>query len=227
MTATNAPRGRFGIVALFAATVLTVSACGDDDTAEFDSAAQQAGETQADETQAEGDADTEASESPMRAEDTDDVAAGGDAGTGDEESGNEYIRGPEDAVESQAYDVPGHDLEVTVGLHTLRVEGDVMLLELSFTPEGDEGGRHGFNNFSQGRGVEPVLTDRENLKQYTVVGSGGDRWASDSSVTSTQVEPGQTVMFYAYYSAPQDDIDTVDVTVIDGFVMFDDVEIEQ
>lgn len=222
MTATNAPRGRFGIVALFAATVLTVSACGDDDTAEFDSAAQQA-----DETQAEGEADTEESESPMRAEDADDVAAEGDAGTGDGESGNEYVRGPEDAVESQAYDLPERDLEVTVGLHTLRVEDDVMLLELSFTPEGDGGGTHGFNDFSMGRGVEPVLTDRENLKQYTIVGSGGDRWASNSGVTSTPVESGQTVMFYAYYSAPQDDIDTVDVTVIDGLVVFDDVEIEQ
>lgn len=101
-----------------------------------------------------------------------------------------------------------------------------MLLELSFTPEGGRDSTYGFNNFSQGRGISPLLNDRENLKQYSVLSSGGNGWSSDTSVTSTQVESGQSIMYYAYYAAPEDDIDTINITVIDGLVEFADAEIE-
>lgn len=211
---------------LAAASALVLAGCqgltGDEDAEFGEPGSGEQGEPTAEET------------TPEDADDQDPEDSTGDppAGETTEDDGpsieeSSFVRGPEDAIETMTYDPAVRDLEsVTVGLHSLRVEDDVMLLELSFTPEGGSS-TYGFNNFNQGRALVPVLNDRENLKQYRVIGSGGNRWASDSTTASTQIESGQTVMFHAYYAAPEDDIETINVSVIEGLVEFEDVEIER
>lgn len=73
-----------------------------------------------------------------------------------------------------------------------------------------------------------MLTDRSNLKQYQLLTDaelGAVRWASDSVYTTTT--DGQTVLWWGYYAAPQDDIDSVTIQVTDTHPVVDDVPIER
>lgn len=220
-------------IATAALLIGTLTGCTNDDPAEFETATEPVTSTPEgrDDGAAEGDDENEGEET--------ETADGGAAAAGRDEEENERdgsasdgeptpassVRGPDEAIETITYDLPEDSAEVIVGLHTLRVEGEVMLLELSFTPQNGRG-TYGFNNLNQGRTLMPLLNDRENLKQYSVLGSGGNRWASNTTVSGTRIENGQTIMYYAYYAAPEDDIDTINISVIDGLVEFTDAEIE-
>ena len=136
--------------------------------------------------------------------------------------------GPDDAVQTITFDLPGADpreeATVTVGLHSLRVEGEVMALELSFTPEFKGDGTYGIYDMHDDVAIHPVINDRANLKQYTVLG-GYNGWQTDTGPLAPEARSGQTLQYWGYFAAPEDDIDTVSVGV--GMVEFTDVTIER
>ncbi|WP_022873585.1 hypothetical protein [Nesterenkonia alba] len=209
-----------------AAAIFAVTACSSDEDAEFEDV----NSTSETEEQAEGEeiGTTSPSGTPTEANDSGNTQAD-DNSDDDEthESASEGPLDPADALETVEYEVPGEaGNTVTVGLHDLRVEGEVMLLELSFT--GEFSNRDSNNIFMMfgGTAIYPELNDRENLKQYTVIGQGHDRWATDSTNSGHQYESGQTAPYWAYYAAPVDEIDTLTVSVIPGAVEFEDVEID-
>ncbi|WP_043504007.1 hypothetical protein [Georgenia sp. SUBG003] len=154
--------------------------------------------------------------------------------TGAAESGSPDATGagvadvdPADVQAEQTYDVPGSDDSATIGVHSLVVEGAVMTLRLVFTPD--------FSSVSDAEEVNiydivghagrfaPTLVDRENLKEYDVVGGAPTEWSSDT--VHTMVTNGEPVVWWGVYAAPEDDIDTVDIRVLDELPEFTDVPI--
>lgn len=228
---------------------LALSACApDDDPAAFDDSEPASAEEPTEDTTAEEeseDEETEESEegtepAPEPEEDDDDAAAdldteeddadegvGSDNDEDDDAHGGENSdtsSGPldhEDAIETIAYEPPGEsDVTLEFGFHELRVIDDVMLLEMTIVPEHFESGPFGLTYLNGNQRISPQLTDRENLKQYSRV-AGGEISAPAGPI----YESGQTAVFWAYYAAPQDDIDTITVSAIPGAVEFEDVEI--
>lgn len=229
-------RGGLGTAAL---AMLTLTACSADEAAEFEEGepAGQVEETSGEdleETEApEQDEDADAEDAP---EDEDEPTQDGAAqeeedDDADDEAGSAGQEGPldpEDAIETIVYEVPGESSNsVEVGLHSLRVVDEVMLLELSFTGEFYDRDEHAVFGMFGGEDLYPVLNDRQNLKQYTLLGpSEWDTWSTDVGATSLNYESGQTAPYWGYYSAPIDDIDSITVTVVPGAIEFEDVEID-
>ncbi|WP_152187818.1 hypothetical protein [Georgenia satyanarayanai] len=217
-------RRTFASLSLAVLATATLTACGGDEPADFET--EQPTAEQTTEAAESDSADQEPEDKDPLAEDKDEDQTAAASG-----SAVRTVAGPEDAIETAVFDVPGADerdeATVTVGLHSLRVEGEVMVLELSITPEfrGDDTMRlwHMFGNSR----VQPVLNDRENLKQYTVIGSQGGNtgWATDDSGNGHRYSSGQTVSYTAHFAAPEDDIDTINVSV--NLVEFPDVTIER
>ncbi|MCM3660733.1 hypothetical protein M3148_06955 [Georgenia satyanarayanai] len=141
----------------------------------------------------------------------------------------ERIVGPEDALDTVVYALPGaderDDATVTVGLHSLRVEGEAMRLELSFTPDFQGDGSYNIYSLNNQNRLAPVLNDRVNLKQYTLLRDGTEEWATNTTNSGLRAASGETLRYWAYFAAPEDDIDTLSVGV--GMVEFDDVAIER
>lgn len=133
---------------------------------------------------------------------------------------------PADVVAEQTYTVPGSEDKVTVGVHSLVVKGDVMVLNLFFTPEfADHPKDEPISVFDMvGAAWDPSLVDRENLKEYTILSENVTTdWAADQ--VYTEATNGEPVLWWGGYAAPQDDIDTVDVRVLDELPEFTDVPI--
>ena len=212
-----------------------LAACAPEESAEFDGTDNQQAATEVEEPEGstdEADVPDGADDSDEAASDTaaddDDTATDDEAVTDDPgDAGNTSVRGPQEAVETLTYDVPNDNLQVTVGLHDLQVQGEVMRLDLSFTPEGGRSSSYSLWDLAGNSRVLPLLNDRENLKQYSVLRGGPTDWSSETDASGTKIESGQTLMYYAYYAAPEDDIDTINISVIDGLVEFADVEIQR
>lgn len=212
------------IATLTLAAMATLTACADEDPAEFSSPASTPASSESQEP--DGDAQTDQAEPTATAEDTaDDAATPG--------PGSAAPVGPQDAIDTITYEVidsRGRPATVTLGLHSLQEEGEVMRLELSFTPE-FEGDFHlrAFEMIGRKNAdyyVRPVLNDRENLKQYTVLeDEEGNQWATPTDLGTPGVASGQTLRYWAYFAAPEDDIDTISVGV--DHVEFENVPIER
>lgn len=229
-------RGGLGTAAL---AMLTLTACSADEPAEFEEGepagqVEETSEEDLEESEApEQDEDADAEDAP---EDEDEPTQDGAAqeeedDDADDESGSAGQEGPldpEDAIETIVYEVPGESSNsVEVGLHSLRVVDEVMLLELSFTGEFYDRDEHAVFGMFGGENLYPVLNDRQNLKQYTLLGpSEWDTWSTDVGASSLNYESGQTAPYWGYYSAPIDDIDSITVTVVPGAIEFEDVEID-
>ena len=123
------------------------------------------------------------------------------------------------------------DDTATVGVRSLRVEGDVMVLELAVTPDfASVSDSETLSLYDIWRGVagsfQPTLLDRENLKRYQVVQGGpGLSFASDNVYTRTV--NGQPMRAYAVFAAPEDDIEAIDVVLADAWPAFTDVPVER
>lgn len=132
---------------------------------------------------------------------------------------------PGDVVAETSYPLPASDAApdggtVTVGVHSLRVEGQTMLLTLYFTPE-YEGENQMVQHDMLGHVMQPVLNDRENLKQYVLLGDGptpGQKWASydGTANTGTAFSSGETIVWWGYYAAPEDDVETMALSAVAG-----------
>ncbi|WP_185972574.1 hypothetical protein [Georgenia yuyongxinii] len=162
---------------------------------------------------------------------TDDAAESAETGATDSDTapaGGAGVAGidPADVVAEQTYTVPGSQDTVTVGLHSLVVDGQVMTLNLYFTPEfssaSDDAAISVFDMVGSGFG--PTLVDRANLKEYTILSENiTTDWEADQ--VYTEATNGEPVLWWAGFAAPQDDIDTIDVRVLDELPEFTDVPI--
>jgi hypothetical protein len=164
------------------------------------------------------------------------TAEQGSSGSSQEESGSSGAGvediDPEDVLVEQTVAQPDDpDDRATVGVRSLRVEGDVMVLELIVTPDfasvSDSDPVSLYDIWQRAGGTfSPTLLDREHLKRYTVVSGGPGRTFTSDSVY-TQTLNGQPVRAYAVYAAPEDDIDTIDVVLADVWPAFTDVPVER
>jgi len=129
-------------------------------------------------------------------------------------------------VEQTLVAVDDPDNSLQVGVLSLQVEDEVMRLELALTPD-----VAGVSDSQRLRLYDlrffyddPSLMDRENLKRYEVVNAGaGTTYESDTF--ETQTVNGRAMRVYYYFAAPEDDIDSIDVVLSDGYPAFTDVPI--
>lgn len=102
-----------------------------------------------------------------------------------------------------------------------------MLLRLAITPKfasrSDDDVISQFSSTDQTT-FRPRLVDVENLKEYSVIkADGGGDWAS--SDLNNKARNGTPMLAYAYFAAPEDDIQEIDVRVTDFWPTFTDVPI--
>ncbi len=142
-------------------------------------------------------------------------------------------RDEEALVEQTVSNPDAPDDQATIGVVSLTVEDQPMVLRLVVTPD--------FASVSDAEeialgdvwdlgairfGVDLRLIDRENLKEYSVIAdTSGVRWSSTGSgVTTTNGEPMHA---FAVFAAPEDDISTVDVVLKESWPEFTDVPISR
>lgn len=213
----TSPRRSLTALTLLMLAAGTLTACGTDEPAEFDTP----------QTQESPEPETTAPADPSTKDETGDADGDAKATPDPDAAAPTSIVGPEDAIDTIVYELPGADARddatVTVGLHSLQVEGQTMRLELSFTPEFRGEGTYGIYDMNDDSRLAPVLNDRANLKQYVVLKDGSRDWATSTVNADPKAASGQTLRYWAYFAAPEDDIDTIAVSI--GMVEFDDVTI--
>jgi len=216
----------FAPLALLAALVL--AGCGEE-PAEFGSSGSNPPSSdgnQADDDERAEDAPTGSSEEPADDDptseqdlDDSDTDTDSDTSTGPPEQPTSEVD-PADVLAETTYPMAASDVgggTITVGVHDLKVDGETMLLTLYFTPEFD--GEEPLNLFEMhGYGpLSPVLNDRANLKQYTVLDDDDSgEWATPVGPIGASADSGDTLVWWGYYAAPEDDIDTIAVSVFSG-----------
>jgi hypothetical protein len=155
---------------------------------------------------------------------TADATGGATAGADAAAAGVENIN-PEDVIVEQTVAIPDNpDNKVTLGVHSLAVEGEVMVLRLVVTPQfASESNDASLSFTALGDSLfRPRLVDGANLKEYEPIG-GGVPWVSDE--TEVEAINGSPMLAWAYFAAPEDPIETIDVRVSDGWPAFTDVPI--
>ena len=155
---------------------------------------------------------------------TDEEADGAD-GAGESGAGVEDFDA-DDVVVSQEVTVPGTEDTATIGVLDLTVDGDVQVLRLAITPHftsvGDSEKVTVYDVWGQDS-FRPQLMDMANLKVYSPISDTGQNWTSDSVYTRTM--NGEPMLAWAVYAAPEDDIDTVDIVLHEGWPQFTDVPV--
>lgn len=156
-----------------------------------------------------------------------DASAEPDPSEGSSSAGVEDFDAAEVTVE-QTVTIGGRpEDQLTLGVHSLTVEGEVMVLKMVLTPDfASEPDGEELRLFQalggNTPGFFPRLVDGANLKEYSVIGGIGSGWNSDAQTLGSNGDP---MTAWAYYSAPEDDIDTIDIRVNDGWPAFLDVPI--
>ncbi len=244
------PENRYTVPGLLTVAALTLAGCGPEDEnpaefqdeAETSSQVEPAGETEeAEEEDPEQEEDQELTEEQSEAEEEGEPEEEGEAET--PESGADSTLHHEDAADTITYPIStqsGMEGEISMGLHSLEVTDQGMLLTMTFVPDYDdsEGPARFHDELHTARNIDshllPVVNDRANLKAYYVPNEAGDQlsgWAPgnrEAWTSELNIRPrsGETVAFWAYYPVPEDDIDTVDIAVMDGVQDFREVEID-
>lgn len=134
---------------------------------------------------------------------------------------------PADVIAEATFDVvdqPGDT--VTIGIESLVAHGKTMELRLVVTPDFASVAAEddvSIYDTSSGSNWYPVLTDRDHLKQYYVLSETGLRWETDRVYASAV--NGASVRYQAWFAAPEDDVDTLDLLLIDAWPQFEDVPV--
>ena len=127
-------------------------------------------------------------------------------------------------VELTARGANGYDGSVQIEVQSLTVEGRTMELRVALTPLGgdeeeDDGTISAFSVFD---GM-PVLSDVERLTQYHVVGGANERMRSDMTGVKTLV--GEPMLFQAWFPAPHEDVEVLDLVLDPAWPSFTDVPV--
>lgn len=129
---------------------------------------------------------------------------------------------------------PIAETEANIDLGTVHValrsltrdaNGETMTLRVDFTPDfGEEGTQMTLSAMNGFTFVRPVLLDRENLKRYSILeGEGSQDWLMNKDAKTAKGEPLESWFVFA---APEDDIDTISVTIDEWSIEFPDVPLE-
>lgn len=234
------------VIAAGALSLLLLSGCSPDDSAEFaetESTEAGAAEEQSTAEAAGTSEDVETAEDSVEPTDEPtDEAGNEDAASAGEAGGVRHA----DALQSITYPALGTDGEITAGLQGLTIDGETMLLELTFVADYDESAGtmtfnelHGLGDQAGNAHIAPVIHDRQNTKSYHVLSTDSHRLASyrgstafgdtiwSTEVNNRELAPGQTLYVWAVYAAPQDDIEAVSVSFDPGAPEFQDVQLQQ
>lgn len=134
----------------------------------------------------------------------------------------------DDAVATQTVTKAGSDVEIELSVFPIEVRGDVQIVRVGVTPTSNLSNRNGteslFGLFGN-NGFRPQLIDRENLKVYSVLTDAPKQWAIDP--VAAKAARGETIIAWAIYAAPEDDVDVFDVMIQDGWPAFTDVPVER
>ena len=119
---------------------------------------------------------------------------------------------------------------VTIDVQSITVEGQVMVLRFSVTPdfasEDDATGISLFDVYTaDAPGAFIQLIDRVHLKEYSVIYDPPNHWMSES--TDVESRNGEPMYVFATFAAPEDPIDVVDVTFRDDWPTVVGVPIER
>lgn len=234
--------------------MLALSACAPDESAEFDDteteATSETEETETPETAEEENNDDDSQGTPASESEGEDAESGNQESDEDETSTeDEEARSSagsaqdvlDQAQETITYSLPEVDGEMTMGIQELTASEEGMLLTVTFVPEYDDSDElmtlyqlHGRNETLE-TVLLPGVNDRENFKQYFVpmnhspqraqgwVSAGNDAWATQ--LGGVGLASGEPFTLWAYFATPEDEVDTVDVSVVPGAEEFRDVEI--
>lgn len=170
-----------------------------------------------------------------------DAQGSGSQGSGSQGSGSEGSEGSDasgagvaetnfdDVIVEQDVKVGGSDERTaTIGVLSLKVEGEIQTLRLVVTPHfdsADDDERINIYDVWNERKFSPQLLDKDNLKVYSPISQSHRSWTSDSVLTKTENE--EPMEAWAVYSAPQDDMDSVDIRLADSWPVFTDVPIDR
>jgi len=135
---------------------------------------------------------------------------------------------PEAAIVSQTVAVPqSPEDQVEVSVLSLEVQGEVMKLRLAVTPRFTSVSDNDSINLFQAlaeTSYRPTLVDMDNLKQYAVL-KDDDLLLLGSASVDTEARNGSPMLAYAYFAAPEDDIEVVDLRLTDFWPTFTDIPI--
>lgn len=131
----------------------------------------------------------------------------------------------DDAVATQTVKNPGSDIEIELRVFPLEVEGKVQTLRIAVTPKFEGGDTVSLYRIFGQTPYSPQLVDRDNLKVYSVIRELSDSWAIDE--VKTDAASGETIIAWSQHAAPEDDVDSFDVLVKDGWPAFTDVPVKR
>ena len=131
----------------------------------------------------------------------------------------------DDAVATQTVKNPGSDIEIELRVFPLEVEGKVQTLRIAVTPKFEGGDTVNLYRMFAQTPYSPQLVDRDNLKVYSVIRELSDSWAIDE--VKTDAASGETIIAWSQHAAPEDDVDSFDVLVKDGWPAFTDVPVKR
>jgi len=141
-------------------------------------------------------------------------------------SGVETFQTDDILVEQTLRGIDRPDDSVEVAITALRVEGQVLRLELAITPlfaTTSDDLELALEDLEPRYFDQPVLVDRANLQRYEVVSrDGSDPYRSPRA---TKTDNGETMRAYYYYAAPQEGVDVLDVVLSDAYPAFTDVPV--
>lgn len=157
-----------------------------------------------------------------------DSSADGGSGKDVAKPGVENID-PDDVIVKKDVKVPGsRENTVTVGIHSLEVEGKTQTLTMVITPHfksaADDDPISIYDAWGENR-FFPQLIDAGNLKVYSPISDTYEEWTSDSVYTETT--NNQPITAWAVFKAPENDIDSVDIRLQDSWPKFTDVPITE
>ena len=162
--------------------------------------------------------------------DSKDKGSSADGGSGKDvaKPGVENID-PDDVIVKKEVKVPGsRENTVTVGIHSLEVEGKTQTLTMVITPHfksaADDDPISIYDAWGENR-FFPQLIDAGNLKVYSPISDTYEEWTSDSVYTETT--NNQPITAWAVFKAPENDIDSVDIRLQDSWPKFTDVPITE
>lgn len=113
--------------------------------------------------------------------------------------------------------------EITLDLLSLRRDGDLLVLNLGFTPK--KGEPTSYYGWTTTRWA-PQIIDTTNLTVHDVVDSESGSVSTGTGPLGTKVGGGQTLHLYAVFAAPPQDVATVTVKPADGAPAFTGVTIQ-
>lgn len=208
---------------------LSLSACSQDDPAEFEDTTTQA---VVEDTAAQEDA---------AAEDTTDTTDTGDTGGDDAAETDDVTQAsaaaagvdpaelgePLATVTRPARVAGDPDATMDVSLYSLERDGKALVGIFSFTVHSDSttAEPEWLYDYLSSQSWRPHLIDTTNLTRHDVLGGSG-RYAVSDSQGSTYFLPGQTVYGYAAFASPPAEVTTMTVQLIDGTPAIQDVPVQ-